>query len=203
MIKLQPISLSQTRCPYCHDEVVRGVVCDSCRAPSHQACWEEQGFCASCRNKKLTVKVKLNYYLCPIPVDPLLDLTEVNEYLGRAPKERWETCPLTWPKIWQTYRWWAIGKGERNPRRYCRCDETPTYGHRGKNHLWPCGWCSGSWEIRGCGKPIDYLGFCSHECMNSKNIAGLKFSAKVGAIGVAILSAIMSLLLPFILGILG
>lgn len=48
------IVVSQSRCPYCHDDVPAaaedGVVCATCLARHHEACWQETGRCASCRH---------------------------------------------------------------------------------------------------------------------------------------------------------
>lgn len=46
------VSVEGHRCPYCHDEVVRGEgdaqLCDQCFALSHRECWEEHQGCAAC-----------------------------------------------------------------------------------------------------------------------------------------------------------
>jgi hypothetical protein len=42
------------RCPYCHDSVSKEtrVICKSCLAPQHSACWDEDQRCGSCGDKE-------------------------------------------------------------------------------------------------------------------------------------------------------
>lgn len=53
MEKKQPtISIKKSRCPYCHDEVEKGVrpeICPGCHALHHKECWDEHNHkCSSC-----------------------------------------------------------------------------------------------------------------------------------------------------------
>jgi hypothetical protein len=49
------VQASPTRCPYCHSDIststVDWVVCKSCLARHHGACWRESSACASCGEK--------------------------------------------------------------------------------------------------------------------------------------------------------
>lgn len=51
METMKNIQLKYHRCPYCHDDIQRGIhpkVCPNCHALHHLACWGEHGSCSAC-----------------------------------------------------------------------------------------------------------------------------------------------------------
>jgi tetratricopeptide (TPR) repeat protein len=40
------------RCPFCHETVGGGVACSACLARHHDACWEENGGCGTCGERR-------------------------------------------------------------------------------------------------------------------------------------------------------
>ncbi|MCA8922906.1 MAG: hypothetical protein KDD82_13915 [Planctomycetes bacterium] len=50
----EDVHVAANRCPFCHDGVTprESVVCKTCLARHHEACWGESGACASCQGSE-------------------------------------------------------------------------------------------------------------------------------------------------------
>lgn len=163
-------------CPWCRapEWELDSETCPGCGAVLHSACLEEHGRdCPSCRGR-----VGLRRDLRP----------------GALPPAPGEECPwgMTGPE-WLNYCWrCGIESGSHllwQPPRLCWCGRDPKPGPHA-NHRWRCGYDPSSDDIRGCGRGIGYIGWCSEDCRRSAR----SWSTSSRVVKFVLLAAVLALL---------